>query len=615
MSKNLFAHFIFAVFMLSVTGLSADVVQLAPSKDNTLYEESGDRSFGAGKYTFMGMTGGDMSIDPSLRRTLLAFDLTSIPANAVINSVEISLTIDQVPQSATTDFARLHRLTRDWGEGASDTLGPGGQGAPAKQGDATWTHTFCDLDPDLPCSGTETWNTTGGDFVEAESASTPFGNSSPETITFTSTEALITDVQSWVKNPASNFGWILLGDENTEKNARRMASRESTDVPGPSLTIDYSILTQATVTPDPDPADGPLTKLAQPGGSTDPYMVTFMETGGEGVDGTLNGCTVDDSAFVITSPAAFPATVPADDSVAVNVIGTDPGGVDSLTATLSCNYTDGADETTAVTYILVMDIGGNGTFVVTKDFTDDSMGEVDVTITCDTGLPLTQTHTITEANGVGFVVKSFESGEMNCSITEDSEAGYIPLYAASGDSIHSDDEPDNPGCHFFNVDGGDNNVCHIINTPAPVAVRIEKVWIDAGASDDEISDDFGLTLYCDSEIVGGNSDYGGEATSSSSVPDYWYKDFSGSGHEVFTAMVIPDYPSSNCHVEEAFVNDTVDVDNGCGNLTVSVGMGDSCTITNSVFFEGIPTLNQYGLAILSLLMLGVGMVGFRKFTF
>jgi hypothetical protein len=127
MSKNLFALCIFVVLTLSATALSADVVQLAPIKDNTLYEESGDRSFGAGKYTFMGMTGGDMSIDPSLRRTLLAFDLTSIPANAVINSVEISFTIDQVPQAATTDFARLHRLTRDWGEGASDTLGPGGQ--------------------------------------------------------------------------------------------------------------------------------------------------------------------------------------------------------------------------------------------------------------------------------------------------------------------------------------------------------------------------------------------------------------------------------------------------------------------------------------------------------
>ena len=38
----------------------------------------------------------------------------------------------------------------------------------------------------------------------------------------------------------------------------------------------------------------------------------------------------------------------------------------------------------------------------------------------------------------------------------------------------------------------------------------------------------------------------------------------------------------------------------------------ACEIVNTVFFEGIPTLNQYGMAILALLMLGVGLVGFRR---
>ena len=50
------------------------------------------------------------------------------------------------------------------------------------------------------------------------------------------------------------------------------------------------------------------------------------------------------------------------------------------------------------------------------------------------------------------------------------------------------------------------------------------------------------------------------------------------------------------------------------NITVSVGNPAECTVTNTVFFEGIPTLNQYGLAIMALLMLGIGMVGFRRFT-
>jgi hypothetical protein len=45
-----------------------------------------------------------------------------------------------------------------------------------------------------------------------------------------------------------------------------------------------------------------------------------------------------------------------------------------------------------------------------------------------------------------------------------------------------------------------------------------------------------------------------------------------------------------------------------------VGENASCTIYNTVFFEGIPTLSQYGMAILALLMLGAGFVGFRRWV-
>ena len=50
---------------------------------------------------------------------------------------------------------------------------------------------------------------------------------------------------------------------------------------------------------------------------------------------------------------------------------------------------------------------------------------------------------------------------------------------------------------------------------------------------------------------------------------------------------------------------------------VGFAVGDTvktCAITNTVFYEGIPTLSQYGLALLALLMLGVGFVGIRRFA-
>jgi hypothetical protein len=261
-----------------------------------------------------------------------------------------------------------------------------------------------------------------------------------------------------------------------------------------------------------------------------------------------------------------------------------------------------------------MDIGGNGTFLVSKTFTDDSPGSVDVTLSCNTGLPLTQTHTISEGDPVAFVVKSYESGMMDCTITEDSTSGYTATYAASGESDNSESDPD-AACRFIDIAGGATNACDITNTPTAVPVVIEKEWVWSGASQGGVNPYYQLTLWCNSEIEGGYpEDYDGNLGSPSSLSDLWYMTYDGYGSDIFTAMVVPNYPSSSCWVEENIVDDTVEVDNECGDIEVSVNMGDECKITNTVFFEGIPTLNQYGLAIMALLMLGVGMVGFRRFT-
>jgi hypothetical protein len=52
---------------------------------------------------------------------------------------------------------------------------------------------------------------------------------------------------------------------------------------------------------------------------------------------------------------------------------------------------------------------------------------------------------------------------------------------------------------------------------------------------------------------------------------------------------------------------------GCSDVLLTAGGNAQCTFTNTVFFEGIPTLNQWSLLILIVLTLGVGLVGFRRF--
>ena len=44
-------------------------------------------------------------------------------------------------------------------------------------------------------------------------------------------------------------------------------------------------------------------------------------------------------------------------------------------------------------------------FAVTKEFSDFNPGSIEVTLSCNTGLPLTQSADINELNGVVFVVE------------------------------------------------------------------------------------------------------------------------------------------------------------------------------------------------------------------
>jgi hypothetical protein len=250
-------------------------------------------------------------------------------------------------------------------------------------------------------------------------------------------------------------------------------------------------------------------------------------------------------------------------------------------------------------YVIEFDIEFGGvsraTFEVNKDFTDDNSAGVEVTISCNTGLPLEQSKVITEGAGVEFVVVDFDSGEMDCEVTEDVPSGYDAEYF-DGTSTSS------VNCEYLDVEHGGEFACRITNSPAPVDVVIHKEWVIEGSSDaDGVSQEYRIDLRCDSEIIGGN-DYG----------DIWHIFWFDEGDATFVAEVIPDFPSTTCWVEEEVFDSAVEVDNGCGQFEVSVNNGHECTITNTVFFEGIPTLNQYGLALLALLMLGAGWIAYRR---
>ncbi|MDZ4729861.1 MAG: IPTL-CTERM sorting domain-containing protein [Xanthomonadales bacterium] len=267
------------------------------------------------------------------------------------------------------------------------------------------------------------------------------------------------------------------------------------------------------------------------------------------------------------------------------------------------------------------------TFAVSKVFTDGNPSEVDVTLSCNTGLILDQTKTISAGSGVVFVVTDYADGALNCELTEEPVAGYNASYF-DGSSTNS------TGCVFQEVPFGGYYTCVVTNEPAPVDIVVTKEWnFEGPSSGNGISQEYELTLWCDAEIVGGYNPYemGLDSDSPSGLFSYcgsnptkkegpqlvyydWCKTYYGEGPGLFTSEVIPEYPGSNCYVTEYVYDAGVEIENGCNDLSVSAGQGDSCTITNTVFYEGIPTLNQYGLMMLALLMLGAGFIGFRRFV-
>lgn len=202
----------------------ADIASVTTSRDNTLYESQFDVSNGIGPTMFAGKNNRN-----ERRRALMFFDLSMIPAGATINSVELTLSMTQTSGGAI-DVA-VHQLLASFGEGSSNGGEPGGSGVAATSGDATWRHRFFD--------GT-LWGTAGGDFNAAASASRSVGAIGSYSW---SGSGLAADVQSWVDSPASNFGWVMLGNEAVNGAAKRFATREDPRPDfQPRLVIDYTVV-------------------------------------------------------------------------------------------------------------------------------------------------------------------------------------------------------------------------------------------------------------------------------------------------------------------------------------------------------------------------------------
>ena len=127
-------------------------------------------------------------------------------------------------------------MLQSWGEGSAvPTDNPGGLGAPAMVGDATWLYRHAFSVP---------WAAPGGapdtDYAGQFSSSALVYDRGR--YHFEGTLDMVHDVQSWLDHPESNYGWMLMAEnEDTPFTARRFGSREDPTSP-PLLMIDYEVV-------------------------------------------------------------------------------------------------------------------------------------------------------------------------------------------------------------------------------------------------------------------------------------------------------------------------------------------------------------------------------------
>ncbi|MEJ8567818.1 hypothetical protein [Elongatibacter sediminis] len=287
-------------------------------------------------------------------------------------------------------------------------------------------------------------------------------------------------------------------------------------------------------------------------------------------------------------------------------------GLNPFSTTAVANTTEQGFESLAITVPRGCSTGGGETarFTVQKRYVDgNDVTPVTLNLSCNTGLPLEQSIEVVPNDGVfgefevEFVVTDFDSGELECSVTETPPAGYSPTYTCLGESTCAAPQSAQ-SCMFTDIESGSENLCQVQNYPDPVEFTVIKEWLFAAEELGSVNVS-SIELTCEN-VFGGD----GVANGSSMT---WSWDVEG--NQSLTAQVRPDYEgNTTCSAEEFPVFSAVEADNGCANpIPVRVGDGPrSCTIVNTVFLEGIPTLGDAGKLLFALLMLITGLVFIRR---
>lgn len=258
--------------------------------------------------------------------------------------------------------------------------------------------------------------------------------------------------------------------------------------------------------------------------------------------------------------------------------------------------------------------GDNAQFKVQKQFLDGNTElATTLNIRCDGGLPLEQSVTTLPGTSVEvtFTVTEFEDGALNCEIWESTEPGYNASYECFSTGTCAATAS---ACTFSSVNRDQDNLCVVRNVPESVEVEVIPVW-EYLNSEMMFGDQVTVDLLC-RNIVNGDGLPSPEGMVWSWVFSNNYSESQQSAipdSGVATIQPRPD-GSSECRTESRASSSAVESTSNCDSWQPVVNGGTLvCTVTNTAFFEGIPTLNRTGLVLASLLVLLTGLIFVRRF--
>ena len=348
-------------------------VTINPSKDNILLQANpSDLSCGVGNSLYIGRTGG--SSGGLHNRSAIAFDLTTagIPAGSTITNAELQLRVTKsasISGSIVPEPVTIHKLNIDWGEGASgDPCDLRNQVSPAAPGDTTWTHRVF---PNV------LWGTPGGtgDFEATASATTMVIGTGSDPMW--SSAGMAADLQGWLDNPSTNFGWMMVGNEAKPlSSARRFASRHVGGAPQLTITFEQTANLSVAIAADSvSEGAGPAATTAtvsRTGDTSNALVVTLASN-------DAGEATVPASVAIPAGQASSPAfNIDAvDDSIVdgtqtVTITASGSGGIVSGTDTLDVTDDDVAALTLVIAAASIAESAGAGATTATVSRNTDT---------------------------------------------------------------------------------------------------------------------------------------------------------------------------------------------------------------------------------------------------